>query len=73
MGSLNIETVQSSALLSADNSGFLPLLTSVPVLHFPMKIKIGMTAIRVWNVLDNVIMNEGINTIIQSRHHVLME
>merc|ERR1712223_2163179 len=32
--------------VTRDNSGFFPLLTSVPALHFPMKFKIGMTAIR---------------------------
>ena len=34
-------------LSSADNSGFHPLLTSVPVVEFPMKIKIGTTDIKV--------------------------
>ena len=32
---------------SADNSGFPPLVTSVPVVEFPMKFKIGTTEIRV--------------------------
>ena len=32
---------------STDNSGFHPLVTSVPVVEFPMKFKIGTTQIRV--------------------------
>ena len=35
------------SLLSSDNSGFHPLLTSVPVVEFPMKIRIGTTDIKV--------------------------
>ena len=32
---------------SRDNSGFLPLVTSIPVVEFPMKFRIGTTEIKV--------------------------
>ena len=32
---------------SRDNSGFIPMVTSIPVVEFPMKFKIGSTEIKV--------------------------
>lgn len=33
--------------VSRDNSGFIPMVTSIPVVEFPMKFKIGSTEIKV--------------------------
>ena len=36
--------------VSRDNSGFIPMVTSIPVVEFPMKFKIGSTEIKVSNL-----------------------
>ena len=43
---------------SRDNSGFLPLVTSIPVVEFPMKFRIGTTEIKV-NIIKEALCREA--------------